>query len=160
MSISGKEKEMNGLKIKVGDWVVVCDGGKALILVNAGDEVFPYLRTRETHEQANPKTSEQGTDQPGRVQKAATSGRSSVEQTDWHDQNEKDFMTQLAKRLDEAVTGGETEALIVVAAPRALGALRDAYTPAIRKAVKQEVAKDYVNMPVYEIEKHLVPEKV
>jgi protein required for attachment to host cells len=58
------------------------------------------------------------------------------------------------------VTGGETEALIVVAAPRALGALRDAYTPAIRKAVKQEVAKDYVNMPVYEIEKHLVPEKV
>jgi len=26
--------------------------------------------------------------------------------------------------------------------------------------VKQEVAKDYVNMPVYEIEKHLVPEKV
>jgi protein required for attachment to host cells len=147
------------MKIKAGEWVVVCDGRKALILVNAGDEVFPNLQTKETHEQANPKTSDQGADEPGRVHQSATSGRSSVEQTDWHDQAEKEFIIALAKRMDEAVIRGETEAFIVVAAPRALGALREAYTHAVRKAVKEEVAKDYVNLPVYEIEKHLVPEQ-
>jgi protein required for attachment to host cells len=152
-----KETDMHNVKIKAGDWVVVCDGRKALILQNAGDEVFPNLQTRETHEQANPRTNEQGTDRPGRVQESGTPGRSSVAQTDWHDQNEQEFVTALAKRLDEAVSGGETEALIVVAAPRALGVLREAYTPIVRKAVREEIAKDYVNMPVYEIEKHLTP---
>jgi protein required for attachment to host cells len=150
---------MHQMKIKSGDWVVVCDGRKAIILVNAGDEVFANLQTRETHEQANPKTSEQGADKPGSVHQSGTSGRSTVEQTDWHDQAEKDFIATVAKRLDEAVAGGETQALFVVAAPRALGALRASYTPAVQKAVKEELAKDYVNMPVYEIEKHLVPVK-
>jgi protein required for attachment to host cells len=149
---------MNAIKIKAGDWVVVCDGRKALILRNAGDEVFPNLQTKETHEDINPKTSDQGTDRPGRVQQSATPGHSSVGQTDWHTQQEQDFLVTLAKRLDEAIASGQTEALIVVAAPRALGTLREAFTPAVRKAVKAEIAKDYVNMPVYEIEKHLVPQ--
>ena len=150
---------MNSLKIKSGDWVVVCDGGKALILQNAGDEVFPNLQTKECHEHANEKTSELGSDKPGRVQESATTGRSSVAQTDWHDQNEREFLTALAKRLDEAVSGGETSELIIVAAPRALGMLRESYSPAVRKAVKEEIAKDYIHLPVYEIEKHLTPQK-
>jgi protein required for attachment to host cells len=150
---------MNSLKIKAGDWVVVCDGRKALILVNAGDDMFPNLQTAETFEQVNPKTSEQGTDRPGRVHESAAAGRSGVEQTDWHDQAELDFLVGLAKKLGEAVHAGKADAVFVVAAPRALGVLREAYTPALRKAEKQEIAKDYVNMPVYEIEKHLVPAK-
>ncbi len=150
---------MNSLKIKSGDWVVVCDGGKALILQNAGDEVFPNLQTKECHEQSNERTSEQGSDRPGRVHELATTSRSSVAQTDWHDQNERDFLAALAKRLDEAVSGGETSELIIVAAPRALGTLREAYSPAVRKAVKEEIAKDYTHLPVYEIEKHLTPPK-
>ena len=152
-----KEVQMNSLKINAGDWVVVCDGRKALILVNAGDAMFPNLQTKETIEQENPKTSEQGTDRPGRVHESATAGRSGVEQTDWHDLAEHDFLVALAKKLGEAVHAGKAQALIVVAAPRALGVLRQAYTPALRKAVKEEIAKDYVNMPVYEIEKHLQP---
>jgi protein required for attachment to host cells len=148
---------MQNLKIKAGEWVVVCDGGKALILQNAGDDMFPNLQTRETHEHANPKTSEQGSDHPGRVHESHAGGRSSVAQTDWHEQAEHSFLTTLAKRLDEAVREGKTEGMIIVAPPRALGYLRDAYTHAVRDAVKQEIAKDYVNLPVYEIEKHLVP---
>ena len=41
------------LKIRSGDWVVVCDGAKALILENAGDGMHPNLKTREVHEQAD-----------------------------------------------------------------------------------------------------------
>jgi len=35
--------------------------------------------------------------------------------------------------------------------------LREAYSPALRKAVKEEIAKEYVNKPVHEIEKQLAP---
>jgi len=143
------------LKIRAGDWVVVCDGAKALILENVGDGMHPNLKTKEVHEQTGAKTSQQGTDAPGRSFNSVGSRRSAMEQTDWHDQDEQRFLTDLARRLDAAVTGGETKSLIVVAPPRALGVLRQAYSNAVRDAVKAEIDKDYVKMPVHEIEKHL-----
>ena len=42
---------MANLKIRQGDWVVVCDGAKALILENAGDGMHPNLKTKEVHGQ-------------------------------------------------------------------------------------------------------------
>ena len=146
---------MEKIEVKSGEWVVVCDGRKALILENQGDEKFPNLRTRETHEHESPRTSEQGTDRPGRVQESATTRSSAVEQTDWHDQAEQDFLKSLAGRLDKALQANETKSLIVIAAPRALGVLRPAYSHAVQAALKAEISKDMVNMPVYEIEKRL-----
>jgi protein required for attachment to host cells len=147
---------MGRVKIEQGDWVVVCDGRKALILENAGDQMFPNLRTKEVHEHEDSKTSEIGTDAPGRSFNSADQTRSSVEQTDWHEQEEERFLQALIGRLDAALGAGETKALIIVAPPRALGTIRGSYSPALQKAVRQEVDKDYVRMPVYEIEKHLV----
>jgi protein required for attachment to host cells len=146
---------MTTLKIHSGDWVVVCDGAKALILQNDGDAISPNLKTREVHQQADAKTSEQGTDAPGRSINSMGSRRSAMEQTDWHDQAEHQFLTDLAKRLDAAVAAGETKSLIVVAPPRALGVLRQSYSAPVRNAVRAEIDKDYVRMPVHEIEKHL-----
>jgi protein required for attachment to host cells len=146
---------MPKLTIGAGDWVVVCDGGKALILENAGDEVFPNFRTRETREQDSLSTRQQGSDTPGRVHQSEGTARSSVEQTDWHDQAERSFLKELATRLDKAIKQGETSALIIVAPPRALGMLRDAYPNLVRRAVKAELDKDYVKLPVYELESRL-----
>ena len=150
---------MSAMRIRTGDWVVVCDSGKALILRNAGDEMFPNLQTVESHEEFSPRTSEQGTDRPGRVHESAGVGRSGVSQTDWHEQQERHFLQSLAERLDRAVRERETERLIVIAPPRALGVLREAYSANLRKAVKEEIAKDYVHKPVYEIEQHFAPAK-
>lgn len=147
---------MTKLKIRQGDWVVVCDGRKALILQNAGDEMFPNLRTREVHEQKNPDTHEQGTDAPGRSINSVGQARSAMEQTDWHDEQEKAFLVDLAGRLDAALGAGETKSIVVVAPPRALGMLRQAYSPQLRQAVNEEIDKDFVKMPIHEIEKHLV----
>jgi protein required for attachment to host cells len=150
------EPSMTGLKICEHDWVVVCDGQKALILENAGDAVFPNLKTREVYEQKNPKTAEQGTDKPGRAVNSVGSVRSAMEQTDWHDQTEQAFLDDLAARLDAAVTAGETKAVVMVAPPRALGMLRQVYSPHLRQALRAEIDKDFVRMPVHEIERHLV----
>ena len=146
---------MPELRIDKGGWIVVCDGAKALVLENAGARMRPSLRTREVFDQPDPKTSELGTDKPGRSVSSVGSQRSAVEQTDWHDQAEERFLKKLAAHLDKAVLAGETRSLIVVAPPRALGVLRHTFTEHVRKAVEAEVEKNFVRMPVHEIERHL-----
>jgi protein required for attachment to host cells len=147
---------MTKMKIGTGDWIVVCDGRKALILENLGDRLFPNLHTREVHEHPDVSTSSQGSDAPGRVHQSMGGARSSIEQTDWHDESERAFLKALADRLDVAVTTGETRALTMVASPRALGMIRSDYSVAVRKALQGELGKDLVRMPVHEIEKQLL----
>jgi protein required for attachment to host cells len=142
-------------KIRQGEWVVVCDGAKALVLENVGDEVFPNLKTKQVYEQKAAKTHEQGTDAPGRAINSVGAARSAMEQTDWHEQDEQHFLTDLARRLDAAVTAGDAKAITIVAPPRALGVIRQAYSPRLRDALRAEIDKDLVKMPVHEIEKHL-----
>jgi protein required for attachment to host cells len=147
---------MTKLKIKQGDWVIVCDGKKALVLENAGDEKFLNLKTREVFEHPDAKTSDLGTGAPGRSFSSVGSGRSAVEQTDLHTQEEEKFLRKLADHLDVAVKAGQAKSLFMVAPPRALGILRQAYSHNLRSALRAEIDKDFVKLPVHEIEKHLV----
>jgi protein required for attachment to host cells len=146
---------MLDLIIHRGEWVVVCDGAKALVLENAGDIKFPNLKTVEVFEQKNPATHDLGSDKPGRSHSSVGHGRSSVEQTDWHDQAERSFLLQLIKHLDAALAAGKTKSIIMVAPPRALGVLRPAYSHALKAAVRAELDKDFVKLPLHQIEKQL-----
>jgi protein required for attachment to host cells len=146
---------MDQVRIATGAWVVVCDGGKALILENSGSPAAVKLDTREVREHADAPTHQQGTDRPGRVHQSFGDERSAVEQTDWHDEAERVFLQSLARRLDMAIAAEETSNLVIIAAPRALGMLRLAYSPAIRQALRGEIDKDYVKVPIREIEKLL-----
>src|SRR5262249_37912656 len=143
------------LRIHQGEWVVVCDGTKALVLENVGDEKFPNLKTKQVYEQDDPRTHEQGTDAPGRAINSIDSRRSAVEQTDWHTQQEERFLRKLARQLDAAIDAGRIKSLILVAPPRALGVLRQTYSHNVRSALRAEIDKDFVKLPVHEIEKHL-----
>ncbi|WP_257165158.1 host attachment protein [Bradyrhizobium sp. SRS-191] len=147
---------MDKMKVGTGDWIVVCDGRKALILENVGDSMFPNLHTKEVHEHENERTSAQGSDVPGSVQQSFGHARSSVEQTDWHDQAERAFLKQIADRLHHAVLAGETKGVTMVASPRALGMIRADYSDAVRRVLHGEIHKDLVKLPVYEIEKQLL----
>ena len=146
---------MKTAKIRHGDWVVVCDGKKALMLENAGDEKFLNLKIRETREHPDAKTSEIGASAPGRAFQSVGTHRSAMEQTDWHDQEEQRFLQDLAGHLDAAVKAGHAKSIVIVAPPRALGVLRPAYSHDLKQVVVAEIDKDFVKMPVYEIEKHL-----
>ena len=150
---------MDRLHIKEGAWVVVCDGAKAIILENIGDPAYPDLRMREAEEQPDRRTHEIGTDAPGRAINSVGAMRSAVAQTDFHDEFEKTFLTDLARRLDKALTDKETHSVVIVAPPRALGMLRNAYSHQLRKAISAEVDKDLVAMPIGDIERHLFGKK-
>ncbi|MBN8997215.1 MAG: host attachment protein [Rhizobiales bacterium] len=147
------------LRLGTGAWVVVCDGAKALIFENAGDAEFPDLRMQHAEEQPDLPTRDIGTDAPGRAANSVGSARSAMEQPDYHDQSETQFLADLAGRLDRAVQEGRARELAIVAPPRALGKLRKALSPHVQKAVVAEVDKDLVGLPVKDIEKHLFGEK-
>ena len=147
---------MEKIKIDAGEWIVVCDGRKALILENRGDNKFPNLRTKEVYEHKAPSTSALGTDAPGRVHQSANIARSAVAQTDWHDAAEREFLEVLARRLDEALAREEVKKLVMVASPRALGMLRPMYSARLRRSMQKEIGKDFVKMPIHEIERQLV----
>ena len=122
---------------------------------NTGDINVPHLKTVQVFEQKSLPTHALGTDAPGRSFNSVGNARSAVEQTDWHDQAERAFLAHLVRHLDDAVAEGKAKSLIVVAPPRALGMIRPAYSHALKSAVRVEVDKDFVKMPVHEIEKHL-----
>ncbi len=146
---------MSILKIRHGDWVVVCDGKKALVLENEGDTKFLNLKTKKVYEHEDAATRELGTDAPGRAFSSVGSGRSAMDQTDWHDQEEQRFLHKLLGHLDAAVNAGVAKSLIIVAPPRALGVLRQSYSHNLRNALRAEIDKDLTRMPVGDIEKHL-----
>lgn len=147
---------MGSVKLPEGAWVVVCDGRKVLVLENVGDADYPDLRTRDVEKQENPPTSAAGTDRPGRVHQSANSRRSAMEENDLHQQAEEEFLADLIHRLDAALLSKAVRNLVIVAPPRALGALRKAYSGHIRSALIAEIDKDLTTMPVDQIEKHLV----
>ncbi len=146
---------MSKLQVRQGDWVVVCDGKKALVLENVGDEKFLDLKTREVFEHADAKTHELGTDAPGRSFSSVGSGRSAMEQTDWHTRRKSASCSGSLRHLEAELNGGKAKSLIMVAPPRALGVLRQAYSHDLRNALRAEIDKDFVKLPVHEIEKHL-----
>jgi len=143
------------LRLSTGAWVIVCDGAKALIFENIGDGEFPDLRMQHAEEQPDRPTHEIGTDAPGRAMNSVGSARSAMEQPDYHDLSETQFLTDLAARLDRAVQEGATKELVVVAPPRALGRLRQAFSRHVQAAVVAEIDKDLVALPVKDIEEHL-----
>ena len=146
---------MSKVKINKGDWIVVCDGQKALVLENVGDEKFPNLKTIQAIEEKHGPGHDLGSAPSGRAYSTAGTARGSVEETDRHDQSERQFLEKLVTQLDAAVLSGKAKSLIMVAPPRALGMMRQTYSKHIQGALRAEIDKDLVKMPVYEIEKYL-----
>jgi protein required for attachment to host cells len=156
---------MNEIRIKNGDWVVICDGRKALLTINVGDGEYLNLKVLEEHEHKSPPTHEQGSDRPGRVQQSAGSGgnvgrggsRSGVAQTDWHERDEREFLRTIAERINRGVKDNHVKGLVIAAPPKALGVLKPLLSPATSALLRGTLDKDYVNMPVYDIERQLTP---
>jgi protein required for attachment to host cells len=138
--------------------VFVGDGRKALFLRNAGDEKFPNLKTEQVFVDQNPATHDQGSDRPGRLFAGANARerRSAVEPTDWHELEEHRFARMVAEAFETLVRARRVKAVVVVAPPRTLAELRQAFHDDVKARIKAEVDKDFTKHPVYEIERRLV----
>lgn len=147
---------MSKLKIPHNAFVFVGDGRKALFLRNEGDEKFPNLKTENVFADENPLTHEQGSERPGRISKALDSGqRSAVEPVDWHQIEEHRFTRKVAAAMEQVVRTRKVPALVVVAPPKTLADLRNAFHDDVKSRVIAEINKDLTKHSVGEIENHL-----
>ncbi len=147
---------MGNLRIPNESWVLVCDGQKALLLRNEGDPDLLNLKPIEIHSEPHPRTAELGTDAPGRsFQSHGAGSRSAYEATDFHAQEEAQFLQKITQIIDAAASERKFKHLVLVAPPHALGLVRQSLTPAARALILTEVHKDLTNVPIGTIEEHL-----
>lgn len=139
--------------IAEGTYVLVADGGKALLLENVGDAAYPHLQVARKDERENPPTREQAANRPGRMYDQAGPQRSAFEDTDWHHLAKERFADDLADMLYKRVHAGRIERLILVAAPMILGELRSKLHKEVSDIVVAEVDKTLTNHPLDEIER-------
>lgn len=133
--------------------VVVADGEKVLFLRNLTDHEDPNLEVTGKERQENPPDRAQGTDKPGRMNDTGHSQRSGLDETDWHELAKERFAADLADMLYEQAHQGAFDRLVLVAAPKVLGDLRDHMHKEVRDRVVAEIPKTLTNHPVNEIEK-------
>ncbi|GGD27912.1 baeRF12 domain-containing protein [Sinisalibacter lacisalsi] len=147
------------MKINHDTWVVVADGEKFLLLRNEGDADYPVLRKISKRETENPPARDLASDRPGRMPDQggipgktggtvteARGPQSAMEETDWHRVAEGRFAEDLAERLVAWAGEGRFERLVVVADPRTLGVLRNAYGDGLKDVLMAEVDKDLTNL--------------
>jgi protein required for attachment to host cells len=135
--------------------VLVCDGAKAVFYRNTGTALDIALVATSVLAEPHPPTRDLGSDEPGRVYESVGSVRSAIEEPDLHRLEEERFLKKVAAHLEEVVAAHRTASLVLIAAPRALGVLREALTEPVRRLDKAEIAKDLVKTPKPKLEAYL-----
>jgi protein required for attachment to host cells len=143
------------MKVPHDSFVLVADGRKSLFFRNEGDSEFPNLIVEEKETHPNPAHHEQASDLAGQSARTMDGRGGSMEEVDFHQQEEDRFAADTAAMLKARALRNEFEALVVVAPPRTLGELRKHYHKEVERRLVAELPKDLVNLTVPEIEKIL-----
>ncbi|QDZ10915.1 host attachment protein [Devosia ginsengisoli] len=141
---------------KTVTWVLIADGAQARVLENTGPG--KGLKQVDGLDWAIEPLSAQEivTDRPGRGHSSAGSGRSAMEpRTDPVEHRESEFVKSVAATLDRRQQSGAFDRLVIAASPIALGNIRKALTPAVKKAIVAELNKDLTNTPTAQLDQHL-----
>lgn len=146
---------MDRVQFPEGSLFLICDGSKALMFRNAGDELALNLKAVEVRNEPHGATHEIGTDKPGRRGESPVGARSAMGGTDYHDEAETAFIKETAERFEALVINQKPRRIGIVAPPRALGVLREALGSHTRAAVVLELGKDWVKLPTPDIESQL-----
>ena len=133
--------------------VLVVDGRKMLFFRNQGDENQIDLRT-EAHDEREDRTNgEIKTDSPGVSFASAGSGRDTMEETDFHQQEEDRWVKDAAEELRMRALRNDFDHLCIIAPPKALGVLRKSLHKEVEKRVVCTINKEMSGRPIPDIEK-------
>jgi protein required for attachment to host cells len=135
-------------------WVLVTDGGKALLFVNHGGRLAPRLELIKELNLDNPRTREQGSDRPGRYNDPM-GRKSAVEDTDWHREAKKQFADRIADDINSAALREDFQSLILYADASTLGEIRKRLHKEAAGRITHEDTLDLTRHPVADIEKRV-----
>jgi protein required for attachment to host cells len=129
-------------------WILVCDGARGCIYSHESGTKGLAVVTQADHIETHRRTSELGSDRPGRTHDSAHTGqRHAMEpRVDWHRFEKARFAQEMAAILDKAALGDSMDRLVLVAPPQVLGDLRHALGAHGRAKLAGEVNKDLTNL--------------
>ena len=136
--------------------VLVTDGRKTLFFRNHGDINQIDLRTEAHDERVDQSDGEMKTDAPGSMHQSTGSGRSSYEETDFHQLEEDRWAKTAAEEVNKRALSNDFEALAIIAPPKTLGELRKQLHKEAAKRVVCEIPKEMTGRTIADIEKLLV----
>ena len=138
--------------------VLVTDGRKTLFFRNHGDVNQIDLRTEAHDERQDASDSEMKTDSAGAQQQSAGNGRSTYEETDFHQLEEDRWAKSAADDVNKRVLSQDFEALAIIAPPKALGTLRKELHKEVERRIVLTLNKEMTDRPIPDIEELLVGE--
>lgn len=141
--------------LKAKTIALVADGEKALFLRNAGTKLEPQLEPIRVETQELEENREVYTDRAGRMYDGGKEQKSAMEQTDYKQIERGRFAEEMAGILSRMLQRKDFERLIIAAPPSVLGELRPRLHKTVEAAVVAEVAKDFTNMPIGEVQNKL-----
>jgi len=140
----------------VNTWILVCDGAKGRIFLNSGPGKGLSVVNGAKFQSDHAKTSDIGSERPGRTHERANSARHAMEpRVDWHEFGKKEFAKGLAGILDKAAGENAFDRLVLVAPPKTLGELRSCLDAQTAKRVHGEIDKDLTQMTEHELQPYL-----
>ncbi len=131
-------------RIPRGAWVMVADGASARLFISLGTEDGQTRLRQEESIALDPAEGEM----PG-VLPTETTAKEAEEQS---------FARQLAYRLNQDALAGRFDCLVLTADPQTLGQMRPLLHEEVRSRMHAELAKNYTNLRLEQIEQALAPE--
>ena len=138
--------------------VLVADGTKVLFLRNHGDQNQIDLRTESHDAREDRKDREIKTDAPGTMKQSMGYGRPSMDETDFHQQEEDRWVKDAAEELKKRALRNDFDALAIIAPPKALGTFRKELHKEVQKRIVLTINKEMTDRPIPDIEELLVGE--
>ncbi len=137
-------------------WIVVADGARAQIFLNNGSGTGLEPALPQALVADNRPSGDITSDRPGRSFDSAGKGRHSMQpSSDPHKYEQTSFAHDIARLLNEKRLQKEYDKIVIVAAPRMLGALRLALDAPTRRLVIDEIDKDLTKLSVGDLASHL-----
>lgn len=141
--------------IPTGTHLAVADGARLLLLRNAGDTRKLDLEVIHADAQESRPDRELSADRPGRSFQSFSTRRSAYEETDFKQLAEDRFAAEAATLLNSMALAGDIERLIVIAAPRTLGEMRQHWHKVLAERIVAEIPKTLTGRSVAELERIL-----
>lgn len=138
------------MKLDTGTWVAVCDGGKFLLLENQGDADLLDLRVI-AHEEID-LDAETGRKSRGPSPDGPRAKKGRVHEHSVEELSEHRFVSSIAAELDERVSSGAIDHMVLIADPKTLGRLRSQINDRTREAIYQEIGGDFAHNTVADVE--------
>ena len=134
--------------------IMVIDGANKSLFRNRGKDFAPDLERIDHRHRQTGRTSDLGSDKPGRSFQGTGNGRSAHESADYHQQEEDRFANEAADQLNGLLTAGASA--ILIATPHVLGVMRKRLTSEARSRITGEIDKDFAQRSVGDITALLV----